>query len=121
MLKQGVLVHLQTGFLFFSQPVLFFFFSETTSESKNTFLFASSDVNLFHQPARLWSSGRWHGFLERAKPKDLLHMSWFPGSLPAAGCDAIAFHAEQVNSPGLELITCWLRKSMNSLAGSATV
>ena len=79
--------------------------------------FSSSDLNLFNEPARLWSSDRWHGFLARAKLKDLLHITWFPGSLPAAGRDVIVLHAEQVNSPVFEFTTFWLRNSMNSLAG----
>lgn len=35
----------------FSWPVLFFFFLRTTSDSKSTFLFSSSDFNLFTHPA----------------------------------------------------------------------
>lgn len=102
--------------LFFSQPFILFFF-KTTLESKYTLLFSSSDLNLFNQPARLQCSDRWHSFLEKAKLKELLHISWFPGSLPAAGCDVIAFHAEQVNSLGFEFTMFWLRNSMKSLAG----
>lgn len=98
-------------------PSLCCFLFKDNIRIKGHFQFSSSDLNLFHQPGWSRRSDRCHGFLERARREDLLHISWFPGCLPAAGCDVRVFHAEQVNSPVFEFTTFWLRNSTNSLTG----